>query len=231
MSLSWPGNASGSPLEELEEVSGLPATAATQPVINASPYSPAIPLGTVYQPPSNVSTRPIYQSPSLQPSQHLQLYQPLSVPSTQPAYQLVPAPPDFTLQQPTSALQVQYSPQSQYTPLQVPYTVQSPRQPVPVPELPKLVHDSEREFADLKMALDHLLNPHTELSEHYKYRVLMEHLVLDEAKLIAQVEDVLQSIKQSFYVENCLQSLSTAESAKLLVDKMRQCLASGRFEI
>ena len=59
-------------------------------------------------------------------------------------------------------------------------------QPVPVPELPKLVHDSEREFTDLKMALDHLLDPHTELLEQYKYRVLMEHLVLDEAKLIAQ---------------------------------------------
>lgn len=36
------------------------------------------------------------------------------------------------------------------------------------------------------MALDHLLSPHIELSEHYKYRVLMEQLVLDEAKLIAQ---------------------------------------------
>lgn len=98
----------------------------------------------------------------------------------------MPVPPGSTLQHPVSALQVQYSPQSQYTPLQVPDAVQPPRQPVPVPELPKLVHDSEREFADLKMALDHLLNPHTELSEHYKYRVLMEHLVLDEAKLIAQ---------------------------------------------
>lgn len=31
------------------------------------------------------------------------------------------------------------------------------------------------------MALDH-----TELSEHYKYRELMENLVLDEGRLIAQ---------------------------------------------
>ncbi|KAK5870470.1 hypothetical protein PBY51_003412 [Eleginops maclovinus] len=38
-------------------------------------------------------------------------------------------------------------------------------------------------------------------------------------------EDILQSIEQSFYVDNCLQSLSTPESAKLLVNKMRQCLA------
>lgn len=36
------------------------------------------------------------------------------------------------------------------------------------------------------MTLDYLLNPHIELSEHYKHRVLMEHLILDEAKLIAQ---------------------------------------------
>lgn len=66
------------------------------------------------------------------------------------------------------------------------FSFQPTKQPVPVPELPKLVHDSEREFTDLKMALDHLLDPHTELSEQYKYRVLMEHLVLDEAKLISQ---------------------------------------------
>jgi hypothetical protein len=36
------------------------------------------------------------------------------------------------------------------------------------------------------MALNYLFNPHTELSVHYKYRVLMEHLTLDEARLIAQ---------------------------------------------
>ncbi|KAL0151615.1 hypothetical protein M9458_051478 [Cirrhinus mrigala] len=59
-------------------------------------------------------------------------------------------------------------------------------QPVPVPSLPKLVNDSEREFTDLKIALDSLLNPRTDLTEQYKYRVLMEQLVLDEAKLIAQ---------------------------------------------
>lgn len=69
---------------------------------------------------------------------------------------------------------------------QAPHPVSPPTQPVPVPKLPKLVHDSEREFTDLKMALDYLLSPHTELSEYYKYRVLMEHLELEEARLIAQ---------------------------------------------
>ncbi|XP_072772189.1 uncharacterized protein [Nerophis lumbriciformis] len=124
----------------------LPVAAGT--VINPSPYSTATPLGTVYHPPSTIATQPLYQSPLPPQNQQLQLYQPVSAPSTQPAYQLVSPPAGFTLQQPPSAQQVQYSPQSQYTPLQVPYTTQSPRQPVPIPELPKLVHDSEREFAD-----------------------------------------------------------------------------------
>ncbi|XP_059364848.1 uncharacterized protein LOC132103769 [Carassius carassius] len=44
-------------------------------------------------------------------------------------------------------------------------------------------------------------------------------------------EEVLQSIEQSFYVDNCLQSLPTAEEAKRLIDKMRPLLASGGFEI
>ncbi len=44
-------------------------------------------------------------------------------------------------------------------------------------------------------------------------------------------EDVLQSIERSFYVDNCIQSLPTAEEAKQLIDKMRPLLASGGFEI
>lgn len=43
-------------------------------------------------------------------------------------------------------------------------------------------------------------------------------------------EDVLQSIKQFFSVDNCLQRLPTAESDKRLLDKMQQCLASGGFK-
>lgn len=59
-------------------------------------------------------------------------------------------------------------------------------QPIPIPTLHKLVNDSEREFTDLKMGLDNIPNPDTEVTEHYKYRVLMEQLVWEEAKLIAQ---------------------------------------------
>lgn len=44
-------------------------------------------------------------------------------------------------------------------------------------------------------------------------------------------EDIWQSLMQSFYVDNCLQSLPTTKLAKGLVDKMRQVLAEGGFEI
>lgn len=44
-------------------------------------------------------------------------------------------------------------------------------------------------------------------------------------------DDILRSIEQCFYVDNCLQSLSTPEAAKALIDKLRQFLALGGFEI
>lgn len=71
-------------------------------------------------------------------------------------------------------------------PVYQPVLAAPPLQPVLVQSLPKFVNDSEREFTDLKIALDNLLNPQTDLTEHYRYCVLMEQLVLDEAKLIAQ---------------------------------------------
>lgn len=46
--------------------------------------------------------------------------------------------------------------------------------------------DSEREFANLKLALNNLLEPHPELTEKYKYHVLLEHLKLPEAQMIGQ---------------------------------------------
>ncbi|RXN17130.1 hypothetical protein ROHU_027088 [Labeo rohita] len=70
-------------------------------------------------------------------------------------------------------------------PVYQPMPVTPPLQPVPIPALPKLINDSKREFTDLKVALDNLLNPHTEFTEHYKHRVLMEQLVLEEARLIS----------------------------------------------
>ncbi|XP_051992616.1 uncharacterized protein LOC127650972 [Xyrauchen texanus] len=44
-------------------------------------------------------------------------------------------------------------------------------------------------------------------------------------------EDVADSVLQSFYVDNCLQSLRTIDQAKQLIDKMRLVLSTGGFEI
>lgn len=44
-------------------------------------------------------------------------------------------------------------------------------------------------------------------------------------------EEVLNSINSAFYVDNCLQSLSTPQQAKQLIDKMRVLLAAGGFDM
>lgn len=57
---------------------------------------------------------------------------------------------------------------------------------IPQPKIPDFVNDNEREFANLKLALDNLLEPHMELDEKYKYHILLEHLKLPEAQMIGQ---------------------------------------------
>lgn len=44
-------------------------------------------------------------------------------------------------------------------------------------------------------------------------------------------EEVVESIHQSFYVDNCLQSLQCQHQAKKLIDKMRTLLTTGGFDI
>ncbi|XP_052456318.1 uncharacterized protein LOC128016040 [Carassius gibelio] len=44
-------------------------------------------------------------------------------------------------------------------------------------------------------------------------------------------EEVVESIQQSFYVDNCLQSLQCQHQAKKLIDKMRTLLNTGGFDI
>ncbi|XP_052443245.1 uncharacterized protein LOC127984578 [Carassius gibelio] len=44
-------------------------------------------------------------------------------------------------------------------------------------------------------------------------------------------EDVQRSVEQAFYVDNCLQSLDSPEKARNLIDRMREHLSSGGFEI
>ncbi|CAI5657811.1 unnamed protein product [Oreochromis niloticus] len=53
----------------------------------------------------------------------------------------------------------------------------------PRPSIPKLTRRDPGEFARLKMALENLLPP--ESSELFRYQVLLDHLHLEEAKLIA----------------------------------------------
>lgn len=57
---------------------------------------------------------------------------------------------------------------------------------VPKPKIPDFTTDSEMEFANLKLALDNLLEPYPELTEKYKYHVLLEHLKFPEAQMIGQ---------------------------------------------
>ncbi|KAG1940909.1 mitochondrial import receptor subunit TOM70 [Pimephales promelas] len=61
-----------------------------------------------------------------------------------------------------------------------------PLHAAPQPKIPDFVNDNEREFANLKLALDNLLEPHAELDEKYKYHILLEHLKLPEAQMIGQ---------------------------------------------
>ncbi|KAL0171399.1 hypothetical protein M9458_031710, partial [Cirrhinus mrigala] len=44
-------------------------------------------------------------------------------------------------------------------------------------------------------------------------------------------EDVRHSVERCFYVDNCLQSLPSAQEARQLLDKLRKLLATGGFDI
>lgn len=44
-------------------------------------------------------------------------------------------------------------------------------------------------------------------------------------------EDVQEAVLKSFYMDNCLQSLSSEEEARVLVDKLQALLAKGGFEL
>lgn len=56
----------------------------------------------------------------------------------------------------------------------------------------------------------------------------MQHHIISHS----QPEDVVRfSIERCFDVDNCLQSLSSPDQARTLVDKLRETLASGGFEL
>lgn len=53
----------------------------------------------------------------------------------------------------------------------------------PKPTIPRFIHSDPSEFARLRMALENLLPPNA--TELFKYQILVDHLKLDEARLIA----------------------------------------------
>ncbi|XP_067306912.1 uncharacterized protein [Pseudorasbora parva] len=124
--------------------------------------------GNVFQPqvqPLLVAPTPTYQHPSVP-----YLYTTVAPPPRQPAISL---PTSFSIPHYTS----------------MPPVASVPHRPLhaaPQPKIPDFVNDNEREFANLKLALDNLLEPHAELDEKYKYHILLEHLKLPEAQMIGQ---------------------------------------------
>ncbi|KAL1279515.1 hypothetical protein QQF64_026188 [Cirrhinus molitorella] len=54
----------------------------------------------------------------------------------------------------------------------------------PTPTIPYLIHPNPREFARLKIALENILP--ADATEHFKFHILLEHLKLEEAQLIAE---------------------------------------------
>lgn len=139
------------------------------------------------------------QSPLLMSLPHA----PMSSAATTP--QLLPFAPAVTSPTPTEPSlpygPPQYAPMSPhvvpFVPRVTPSTVQSQLlhnihsqsrsiYGVPKPKIPDFTTDSEMEFANLKLALDNLLEPYPELTEKYKYHVLLEHLKFPEAQMIGQ---------------------------------------------
>ncbi len=56
---------------------------------------------------------------------------------------------------------------------------------------------------------------------------LQKH-ILDNSK---PGDDIRNSVLKSFYVDNCLQSFTSVEEAKCFVDRIRNLLADGGFEL
>ena len=134
----------------------------SQPLLGPTPSSRAPPAGNQV-PPSQLSSNPSHQSLSHPGDQLSSSHQgaPVPPPSQQPVYSSTMAPANPVLSEP-------------------------PLYGVPKPTIPNFTEDSERAFANLKLALDNLLDPYIQLSEKYKYHVLLEHLKLPEAQMIAQ---------------------------------------------
>ncbi len=126
-------------------------------------------------------TRPPTQSPYSLPhsihwltvppqQQHQSMYAPRSAQRTEP-WLTYPG-------MPYSQLQPFF-----YETFSTPMPVQEKVYPGPKPRIPILIHRDPAEFARLKMSLENLLP--TDATELFKYQILLDHLKLEEASLIA----------------------------------------------
>lgn len=99
------------------------------------------------------------------------------------------APTNIWSQQPVAEVSRPITTSSQYKPhpspaYQPPHVMaQEKTYRGPTPSIPDLIKKDPSEFARLKIALDNLLPP--DGTELFKFQILMDHLKLDEARLIA----------------------------------------------
>ncbi|KAK0139444.1 hypothetical protein N1851_023832 [Merluccius polli] len=128
---------------------------------------------------SRTVSSPVQVKPPLLPRPPAYPAQPLSRPS--PAYTGRTYPAPTPAQHPWSAFRAVPSLQSPNPPLQSSVTEHAYRGPRPT--IPKFCHPDPSEFARLRIALENLLPP--DATELFSYQILVDHLKLDEAKLIA----------------------------------------------
>lgn len=134
------------------------------------------------QTPTSYSRATLYPLPTQPPlSPHSLIYaaQPLTYPS--PAYtgQINRTP--YTAQRPPSGPQVAPIPSSSNPPIWLSATETTYKRTRPT--IPKFSNPDPGEFARLRIALENLL-PH-DATELFSYQILIDHLKLDEAKLLA----------------------------------------------
>lgn len=175
------------------------------PIIPSRQHSPSHPIPAprvhVYAKSDDISFRPV-PVPSLRsqrdrltvPTQH-------STPAVAPRTKLSPSPyhipqgahasVEDDSQDPTSRHTSRWDPYSTPKDYEIPCQPHSPSPPPeqevmyrgPAPTIPDFVRPNPREFARLKLALDNILP--AQATERFKFQILMDHLKLEEALLIA----------------------------------------------
>ena len=139
-----------------------------------SSYQPPVFTSTHYQFPRPAPYDHAMPPPLLQPSQSPSHPAPVYPSSRPPVLSQAQAPP------PTASRATRSSPPTNH-PVQAPVSEQVYRGPKPT--IPKLTQPDPSEFARLRIALENLLPPTS--TELFRYQILVDHLKLEEAKLIA----------------------------------------------